>query len=325
MVRRTMNGLALLLVAASIGSPACGAEAQLAAAAVVVSPQGAFAERLAAQEIRRYVYLRTASLLPIVEDPAHAQGGLIVVGSKERPAIRGLLDDASLKASVEGLAAEQYLLRSIRHRGRDVVLVVGGDPTGTLYAAYRLAEHLGVRFYLDGDVLPDDRVPLVLSGLDEVGRPLFDRRGIQPFHDFPEGPDWWNADDYKAILAQLPKLRMNFFGLHTYPQGGVGPEPLTWIGLLWRHWAGREGEVQLSLPPLHHRQRHLGLSPHEDRRLPLRRGRAVRPRRLRGRLHGRHDALAAQTMTTPTRCSTAWAGSCGRASPSPGGWASRPA
>ena len=42
-------------------------------------------------------------------------------------------------------------------------------------------------------------------------------RGIQPFHDFPEGPDWWNIDGYKAVLAQLPKMRMNFFGLHTYP------------------------------------------------------------------------------------------------------------
>ncbi|UCG48882.1 MAG: hypothetical protein JSU94_03690, partial [Phycisphaerales bacterium] len=65
----------------------------------------------------------------------------------------------------------------------------------------------------------------------ETGRPLFDIRGIQPFHDFPEGPDWWNADDYKAVIAQLPKLRMNFIGFHTYPEGGVGPEPLTWIGL----------------------------------------------------------------------------------------------
>ena len=25
-------------------------------------------------------------------------------------------------------------------------------------------------------------------------------------------------------------MGMNFFGLHTYPEGGVGPEPLVWIG-----------------------------------------------------------------------------------------------
>ncbi len=25
-------------------------------------------------------------------------------------------------------------------------------------------------------------------------------------------------------------MGMNFFALHTYPEGGVGPEPTTWIG-----------------------------------------------------------------------------------------------
>jgi hypothetical protein len=249
MIRHVIACAVLFLFAPGLGSPVQGAETQDAPAAVVGSPRGSFAERLAAQEVRRYLYLRTGSLLPIVGDPAATQGGLVVVGSKGAPAIQALLDDASLKASVNGLAGEQYLLRSIRYRGRSVLLVVGGDPTGTLYAAYRLAEHLGVRFYLDGDVVPDGRIPLALPALDEVGKPLFDRRGIQPFHDFPEGPDWWNADGYKAILAQLPKLRMNFFGLHTYPEGGVGPEPLTWIGT--SNDIGPQGKVKSSYPSRH--------------------------------------------------------------------------
>ena len=33
------------------------------------------------------------------------------------------------------------------------------------------------------------------------------------------------------VLAHISgKLRMNFIGLHTYPEGGVGPEPTVWIG-----------------------------------------------------------------------------------------------
>ena len=213
---------------------------------MVVSTQSSFAERLAAQEIRRYVYVRTASLLPIVEDPAGAEGGLIVVGSKKRPAVKGLLDDASLKASVEGLAAEQYLLRSIRHRGRGVVLVAGGDDAGTLYAAYHLAEVLGVRFYLHGDVIPDEPMEWKLPDLDERAAPLFALRGIQPFHDFPEGPDWWNRDDYLAVIGQLPKLRMNFFGLHTYPEDRPNAEPTVWIGLASE--VGEGGQVKMSYP-----------------------------------------------------------------------------
>jgi len=98
------------------------------------------------------------------------------------------------------------------------------------YGAYALFEKLGVRFYLHGDVIPDDRIPYAVPQLDETRQPLFDTRGIQPFHDFQEGPDWWNQDDWLAYVGQLAKLRMNFIGLHCYPEGGVGPEPLVWIG-----------------------------------------------------------------------------------------------
>jgi hypothetical protein len=218
--------------------------------AVVCDKEASPAEKLASKEVRRYWYLRTGKLLPIVEQsPAAAEGGLIVLGTKDRVAVQAVLADAKLKTAVEGLATEQYVLKTLAQDGRPVLLIVGGDPIGTLYGAYRFAEHLGVRFYMHGDVVPDQRVALELPALDETRKPLFDRRGIQPFHDFPEGPDWWNRGSYKAILGQLPKMGMNFFGLHAYPEGGVGPEPLVWIGppdeLL------PDGKVKASYPARH--------------------------------------------------------------------------
>ena len=174
---------------------------------------------------------------------------MIVVGTKAQPAVQALLADAKLKTAVDGLAAEQYVLKTLQHEGRPVLLVAGGDATGTLYAAYRFAEHLGVRFYLHGDVIPDKQIALELPTLDETRKPLFDRRGIQPFHDFPEGPDWWSRDGYKAILGQLPKMGMNFFGLHTYPEGDVGPEPLVWIGP--PREIAPDGKVKASYPSRH--------------------------------------------------------------------------
>ena len=165
------------------------AQSAEAPAAIVAGKSEAFAETLAVKEVRRYAYVRTGQLLPIVEQmDAAPAGGLIVVGSKGQPAVQALLQDGDLKTTVSGLKEEQYLLKTIRHGDRTIVLVVGGDPVGTLYGAYRLAEHLGVRFYLQGDVVPDRRMAWALPELDEIGRPLFDRRGIQPFHDFPEGP-----------------------------------------------------------------------------------------------------------------------------------------
>ena len=150
---------------------------------------------------------------------------------------------------IQDLGPEQYLLADTLWKDRPILMVAGGDPIGTLYGAYRLAEHLGVRFYLHGDVIPDQKIPLALPRIHELGKPLFDRRGIQPFHDFPEGPDWWELDAYKAYIGQLPKLRMNFFGLHTYPEGGVGPEPLTWIGTPDQIADG--GRVKASYPARH--------------------------------------------------------------------------
>ena len=202
--------------------------------AIVASRQASLPERLAAKEIRRYVFLRTNWLVPLApsEGDLPPTEALIVVGTKENALIRSLGEaDQALADAVASLEPQQYLVKPTEHDGHKIMLIVGGDGMGTLYGAYRFAEALGVRFYLHGDVVPDNQATLGLPYIDERGAPLFATRGIQPFHDFPEGPDWWSGDDYKAILGQLPKLRMNFFGLHTYPEGGVGPEPTVWIGL----------------------------------------------------------------------------------------------
>jgi hypothetical protein len=186
--------------------------------AIVCAKDASPMETLAAREVRRYFYLRTGYLLPITQ-AMHVPD--IVVARKDRPLAKGA------GADVAGLKPQEYLLKRVG----GTLYLVGGDDAGTLYAAYRFAEHLGVRFELHGDIVPDGHFfpdfRLFLN-LNECGSPLFALRGIQPFHDFAEGPDWWNADDYKSYIAQLPKMRMNFIGLHTYPEGIA--EPTVWIG-----------------------------------------------------------------------------------------------
>jgi hypothetical protein len=180
-------------------------------------------ERLAAAELRRYVFLRTGTTPALGSSPTG------------RDAVIELARDPAK------LRPEQYELKTIGKR----TTITGGDDRGVLYGAYRYVELLGVRFYLHGDVIPDERLQ-ALPAPNETGKPLFDTRGIQPFHDFPEGPDWWNQDDYLAYLSQLAKLRMNFLGLHCYPEGGVGPEPLVWIGVTNDLAPG--GSVKFSYP-----------------------------------------------------------------------------
>lgn len=215
-------------------------------AAAIVCPDNATAEeKLAAREIRKYIYLRTNVLLPLLswQEADKMEGEIILVAAKES----GIATTAGLV--VPSLARDAFILKSYQQKSGKILLVSGGSPVSTLYAAYHLAEQMGVRFYLDGDVVPDEKIPFAIPELDIRQEPLFERRGIQPFHDFPEGPDWWNLADYKAIFAQLPKLKMNFFGLHTYPEGSVGPEPLTWIGL--PEDVNPDGTVKSAYPARH--------------------------------------------------------------------------
>ncbi len=186
------------------------------------------AEELAAHEIRKYIYQRSGEFLSITEwnENSSIKGDAIIVGNLSKLIKLN-------KYKVPKLEHDAYILKTISSREGKKLLICGGSPIGTLYAAYHFAEQLGIGFFLDGDVIPDKQVPFVLPDLDIKQTPLFDIRGIQPFHDFPEGPDWWSNDDYKAIIAQLPKLGMNFIGFHTYPEGGVGPEPMVWIGSPW--------------------------------------------------------------------------------------------
>jgi len=190
-------------------------------AAVIVHEAASRPEKLAAQEVRRYVYLRTGTLMQVKHTARDQDRVVVTCKSRDLCGNRG-----------QDLEPQQFLLKSETVDGYRVWWVVGGDEVGTLYGAYRFAEKLGVRFGIDEDILPDERMTGGLPDMDETGKPRFALRGLQPFHDFSVGPDWWNAQDYKNVLSQMAKLRMNFIGLHTYPSWNpsAGPEANVWIG-----------------------------------------------------------------------------------------------
>jgi len=235
-------------------TPTLPAGAASSAPPAIVSPRDAsWMEQLAAREVRRYIYLRTGQRPALVSgvEGLGGRGEAILVARKGRAALDGIRSEASLESALGDLAPQGYCLKTLapgQWAGgrRALLLVIGGDDAGTLYGAYRFAERLGVRFYLHGDVIPDEQEPWKMPVLDERAAPLFALRGIQPFHDFPEGPDWWNRDDYLAVIGQLPKLRMNFLGLHTYPEDRPNAEPTVWIGLPGD--VGQGGKVKFSYP-----------------------------------------------------------------------------
>ncbi len=199
---------------------------------ILLAEDASTLEKLAAKEIRRYVFLRTGELLALSD-----------VVSYNTPIIDLTID--------EELEDQEYHLNT----DHQSLIISGGSPQAVLYGAYEFAEQLGIRFYLHGDVIPDKKIPFVLPELNIRKKPVFNLRGIQPFHDFPEGPDWWNEHDYKAIIVQLAKMKMNFIGFHTYPErtdfdgDGYKAEPLVWIGK--EEDVNEDGTVNAGYPALH--------------------------------------------------------------------------
>lgn len=132
---------------------------------IVCSPHAAANVKLAAKEIRRYVCLRTGALLPI----ANTGHGITL----------------SLDPT---LASQEFPIQSEAR----TLTISGGSDLGALYGACRYAEWLGVRFYLHGDVVPDE--PLKQRPvISERGKPLFTLRGVNPWRSHPFGFDAWSA------------------------------------------------------------------------------------------------------------------------------------
>jgi len=211
-----------------------------------------FQEQLAAKEIRKYIYQRTDTLLEIIESNyLPAEGDVILLAQDEHPLIKDL--EREVRKTTSGY---EFVIKTIPVNNRNVLVISGSDCQAILYGAYRFAEHLGVRFDLSGDIIPDEKIPFDITGFDEMAKPLLETRGIQPFHDFYTGPDFWSTSDYVSIISQLPKLGMNFIGLHTYPTWSTteeqkrdirqGPEPTVWIGL--EEDINEDGTVNWSYP-----------------------------------------------------------------------------
>nr|WP_315158582.1 alpha-glucuronidase family glycosyl hydrolase [uncultured Flavobacterium sp.] len=202
-------------------------------------------EILAAKELQKYIYMRLGELPSIQVYDSNAE-------VKNRAIVLCKYSQFEEKKNIEEIQGDAYLLKS---NGVNKLFIVGGSSEGILYGAYKYIESLGVGFMIDGDIISEQKLDkLNLAGFNERHKPVFELRGIQPFHDFPEGPDWWNEEDYKAIISQLPKMGMNFIGFHTYPEkkpfgGWERAEPMVWIGT--KDQFNRDGTVKSAYPALH--------------------------------------------------------------------------
>ena len=129
---------------------------------VLVATEANHLIKMAAKEVRRYTYLRTGQLLG-VKSETNIDNQRIIVGTYDAELIRELTE---LRATEGG-----FFIKSVDSKYGETLLISGDTKISTLYAAYRYAELIGCRFYLHGDVIPDQKIDLKLTGFDEQGQP----------------------------------------------------------------------------------------------------------------------------------------------------------
>ena len=212
--RRMKNRFVVCLVTllvASIGQQ----EAVLAGprVTIVLGPNAVPLERLAAEESADQLRRLFDAEVNVADRVPAGTGPLILMGSPAtNPALKRMVGARWPKVSDQG-----HLLRSVESNGRKALVVGGGSPVATLWAAYELGYRFGIRYLFRGDVDPPDAGELNLDSFDLVMEPQQRLRTWRTINDFAIGPESWGLDEHRVFLKQLAKLKFNRVMLSLYP------------------------------------------------------------------------------------------------------------
>ena len=179
---------------------------------VVLPRQARNLERLAASELadqyQRIFDVRVTVSTAIPKDATH----VVLIGDPHNnAAIKDILGSQWPSVSDQGI-----VLKGIRSHGRHCVIVGGGSPVATLWAAYELGHRHGIRYLLRYDIDPPQK-PYRDDLFDVVMEPQFRTRTWRTIDDFAIGPESWGLADHEKTLRQLAKMKFNRVMLSVHP------------------------------------------------------------------------------------------------------------
>ena len=178
-------------------------------------------EDYAGKELCRYLQLISGGPVSLADDaqPAHRQGPVFVLGRLGHSLlIDRLVHEGDIKVSGKEPGPQGYLLKKCKLEGNDLIAIAANDDPGLLYGVYGfLEEHLGIGFHFDGDILPTEKsLGDIFPDVDEVKTPAVEVRGLLPWTNFPQSATSYSWEDWKYILDQMAKMRLNFLQIHNY-------------------------------------------------------------------------------------------------------------
>ncbi len=164
-------------------------------------------ERFAAQELSGQLGKLFGANAAITTVAAIDDTAQVIIAEQSR-----LREFVKLQLELPKLAPQDHALKSAKIGNRPVLVVTGGSPAATMWAAYELGWQFGVRYFLFGDLYPANPSEFRVQGFDLVIRPHYPQRIWVPFSPTLAGSTSWGFDEHKKILGQLAKLKFN--GIH---------------------------------------------------------------------------------------------------------------
>jgi len=155
---------------------------------VIVAPEDAtITEAHAASELQRFLSEATGATFPLADDKHESTDREILVGHTTRT-------DSALR----DLAPEETVVRTDGER----IVLVGGDPRGTLYAVYHFLEVVvGCRWFTTEVSAIPHHDKLVVEPLDVRIRPALEYREV--FYDEAFDSDWAARNYMNSAHAKL--------------------------------------------------------------------------------------------------------------------------
>lgn len=181
---------------------------------IVVGRDAPKLERFAAAEVAAQLkQLFDAEVGATARPPVEADHLILVGSPATNPAVKQAVGDHWPKLSDQG-----HILRSATLGDRPALVVGGGSPVATLWAAYEFGHHFGIRPGLYGDELPEKVPEFKLAGIGLTFEPACTVRAWRVLDDSPAGFGGWDLDAHKALFRQLARLKFNRVVL------GIDPE-----------------------------------------------------------------------------------------------------
>ena len=169
---------------------------------IIVGPEPKPLEELAAKEVATTLKQLFEADVTISKDN-NANGPTVLIGNPgSNPAIGRL-------TKWPKLSKQGHLLRKVAS-GRGYKLIVGGgSPLATYWAACELGHFFGMRRLLHADFPPLKKPAFRLDGVDGTWEPQFKTRAWRTMGTSPASQVSWSLKEHKLRLKQLAKLKFN--------------------------------------------------------------------------------------------------------------------